>query len=301
MAEGIIFNIQKFCVNDGPGIRTTVFLKGCPLKCIWCHNPESQSAAAELFFDAGKCTLCRRCASRCSRDGHRFQEDTHLLDRSVCIACGQCAKNCPSGALESVGYPITPEAALEQVLRDKLFYETSGGGMTVSGGEPMHQFAFTLELLKQAKAAGLHTCMETCGFANPDRLREIAEFVDIFLFDYKETDPERHREFTGVSNESILQNLVMLDRMGAATILRCPIIPGYNDREGHFAGIAALAESLQNVQEINIEPYHPLGQSKSEAIGEEYALAGLSFPKEDLVKEWMDCVQANTRVPVRKA
>lgn len=299
--NGTIFNIQKFCVNDGPGIRTTVFLKGCPLRCIWCHNPESKKTAPEMFYNAQKCVKCGRCAKACDKVCHEFSDDVHLYDREKCAVCGKCAEVCPTEALETAGYEISVEDALRDVLKDKVFYDNSGGGMTVSGGEPMLQFDFTLSLMKAAKEAGLHTCMETCGYAPEERYLEIAPYVDIFLFDYKITDPEKHRECTGVTNELILSNLRMLDGAGSKIILRCPIIPTVNDTEEHLSAIAKLANSLSNVLEINIEPYHPLGSGKSEMLGREYALQGLGFPEEETVKGWIERVKRETGVLVRKA
>ncbi len=299
---GNVFNVQKFSINDGPGIRTTVFLKGCPLHCLWCHNPESHKATAELFYDSRKCVSCRACAAACTKGCHRFSDDgTHHYDRAACIACGRCANACMTEALKSVSTQRTVAEVMTEVLKDKPFYETSGGGMTVSGGEPMLQFEFTLALLRTAKEQGLHTCMETCGYADADQLRTVAPYVDLFLYDYKETDPDRHKAYTGVSNERILRNLHMLDDMGCRSVLRCPIIPTLNDREEHFAGIAALANSLKNVIEINVEPYHPLGSGKAAMLGREYALPDLTFPAEETVKSWIEQVASMTAVPVKKA
>jgi pyruvate formate lyase activating enzyme len=196
---------------------------------------------------------------------------------------------------------MSAEEVLKDVMRDKVFYDTSGGGITLSGGEPMAQFDFTYELLSLAKKEGLHTCMETCGFALTDQYEKIAPLVDIFLFDYKETDSKLHREYTGVPNEPILHNLKVLDSLGARTILRCPIIPTCNDRDEHFEGIARIANSLKNVIEINVEPYHPLGKGKSELLGRYYSLSDISFPKEETVKEWMEKISSKTSVPVKKA
>ena len=301
MKEGIVFNIQKFSINDGPGIRTNVFMKGCPLNCIWCHNPESKSAKTELFYDAKKCVGCQKCKAVCEHNGHSFENGIHVYDRSGCIACGECAENCLLDALEGVGEKKTVSEVMKEVMKDKLFYDNSGGGITLSGGEPMMQFEFTYELLKAAKEQGLHTCMETCGFAAAERYKAVADLVDIFLFDYKETDTEKHKEFTGVTNELILSNLKMLDDMGAKTVLRCPIIPTLNDREDHLVGIANTANSLKHVLEINIEPYHPLGQGKSEMLQKEYALSELTFPAEETVQSWMKLIQSKTQVEVKKA
>jgi len=301
MSSGTIFNIQKFCVNDGPGIRTTVFFKGCPLNCVWCHNPESKRAVPEVFYNASKCIKCGRCMAKCKKGCHDFSSGDHIYIRSECAVCGECCEYCPAEALEVAGYEITAEDAMKEVLKDKVFYDNSGGGMTLSGGEPMMQFDFALELMKTAKENGLHTCMETCGFADEEKYRQIAVYTDIFLFDYKITDPVSHKKYTGVSNDKILSNLFMLDDMGKNTILRCPIIPTINDTEKHLLAIAETANKLKNVLEVNIEPYHPLGSGKSEMLGRDYILKDLTFPEEETVKSWISKVQENTKVTVKKA
>ena len=219
---GRIFNIQRFSVNDGPGIRTTVFLKGCPLNCVWCHNPESKSEKTELFYNYEKCTSCRKCAAVCKNGCHLFEGEKHIFDRKKCTVCGKCADQCLTGALETVGYDRTADEVIAEVLKDKDFYDNSGGGMTLSGGEPLLQFDFTYELLKKAKENKLHTCIETCGFTEFYRLQKIAPLVDIFLYDYKETDAYRHKEFTGASNETIIKNLKLLDGIGAQIIYAVP-------------------------------------------------------------------------------
>lgn len=297
---GTIFNIQKFSINDGPGIRTTVFMKGCPLNCLWCHNPESKSRKTEIFFDARKCVGCRSCEV-CPYGCHVFTDTEHIFNREKCIACGKCAAECYTDALELVGTEKSVEEIIAEVMKDEAFYENSGGGMTLSGGEPMFQFDFTYELLKRAKENGLHTCIETCGFAKWEQYEKIADLVDIFLFDYKETDPGKHKEFTGVTNELILENLKKLDEKGCKTVLRCPIIPGLNDTDEHFTGIAKTANSLRNVLEINVEPYHPLGKGKSEMLGKEYFSDDLSFADDNAVKEWIEKISSQTEVTVKKA
>ena len=298
--EGTIFNIQKFCINDGPGIRTTIFMKGCPLNCLWCHNPESKAAYPEIFFDPRKCILCGKCLAVCERNGHHFADQKHSFDRTDCVRCGACAEACVTEALEMVGHTISVEEAIREVMKDEVFYKNSGGGMTLSGGEPMAQTKFTLALLTAAKEKGLHTCMETCGFAAWENYEKVLGLVDIFLFDYKLTDPQLHKQYTGVSNERILENLEKLDRAGAKTTLRCPIIPTVNDTQAHFAGIAGTANRLKNILEINIEPYHPLGSSKSAMLDKEYALGDMGFPENETVEQWIQSIQSMTAVAVKK-
>ncbi|MBE6767864.1 MAG: glycyl-radical enzyme activating protein [Ruminococcaceae bacterium] len=296
---GCVFDIQRFSLHDGPGIRTTVFLKGCPLQCRWCHNPESKRRSSELLFDQRKCLLCGACTATCPTHAHALGAKEHTVDRARCVGCGACAAVCPTGCLELVGTERTVDEVLREVMRDAVFYQNSGGGITLSGGEPLLQFDFTYSLLAAAKARGLHTCLETCGFADAEKLRRIAPLVDIFLYDYKESDRERHRAYTGVYNEQILANLAMLDETGCSIILRCPIIPTLNDRTEHLEAIARLAEKLYHVTEIHVEPYHALGVSKSARLGEESFRA--ETPDEETVTAWVAAIAAHTHVPVRKA
>lgn len=263
---GVIFNIQKFCTSDGPGIRTTVFLKGCPLKCVWCHNPESQSIKTDISYNAERCLNCGKCVARCPNHCHGIECGVHRYVRSDCKACQACVHpTCP--AMEAYGYEITPEAIIADVMKDAAFYQNSGGGLTLSGGEPLAQPEFCLSILKLAKEQGLHICMETCGFAKTEVLAEVAQYVDLFLFDYKETDSQKHKTFTGVDNALILQNLRFLNSIGKPIILRCPIIPTYNDTEEHFDGIAQIANDLKSIQRVELEPYHDFGLMKYKRLG----------------------------------
>ena len=228
------------------------------------------------------------------------EDGNRAFRRERCQRCGVCTEKCYAKALELIGREMTVAEVIAEVEKDKPFYETSGGGMTVSGGEPLFQFEFTLAVLQEAKRRGLHTCLETSGFAPFERLEQISPLVDLFLYDYKETDPARHQEYTGAPREVIVDNLIRLDQLGAKTILRCPIIPGLNARADHFAGIAAMANRLHHIFEINLMPYHPLGQSKSERIGKPAPMEDSTFPEAATVAAWEAAVAAATRVPVKK-
>lgn len=300
-SKAIVFNIQRFSINDGPGIRTTVFLKGCMLNCIWCHNPESKAPKPQLLLQQSRCIGCGECLSACEKGLHSFSEgEGHQIRREECEACGACADRCV-GALEISGKEMSVTEILREVEKDRVFYGNSGGGMTVSGGDPLFRPKFLLELLKEAKARGIHTCIETSGFGKWEDIQALIPYVDLFLWDVKECDSQRHREYTGVPNERILDNLHRLDEAGASVILRCPIIPGFNDRQEHFRFIGELAEQLSCVQRVDVEPYHPMGKSKSDSLGKPYPLAHLGFPPEEEVRGWMDAIAAGTSKPVQKA
>lgn len=296
---GLIFDIQKFCIHDGPGIRTTVFLKGCPLNCAWCHNPESKQLKSELLYTARICVSCGACVDACPEHAHGIENAAHTVDFSLCRACGRCTEVCPTGALALTGKEMTAEAVMEEVLRDRAFYEASGGGLTLSGGELFSQFDFALSLLTLAKEHGLHTCAETCGFAEAEKLRRLAPLVDLFLYDWKCTDPALHRQYTGADNQRILENLRVLNEIGASVVLRCPIIPDVNDNEGHFSGIAELASCLDCVTAVEIEPYHALGTDKAGRLGKEAPRFPVPTPTQ--IQEWLAEIQRKTDVPVRRA
>ena len=265
---GRIFDIQRFSVHDGPGIRTTVFMKGCPLRCLWCHNPEGISTSTHLSYTPNSCIGCAACTRVCPEDAHEIDSDgRHALKRDRCVVCGRCVEECFSGALELVGREVSVAQVMDEVLRDRDFYETSGGGLTLSGGEPLAQIAFTEALLARARGEKVHTAVETCGHASEDHVLRIRELVDLFLYDLKETDGRRHREYTGVSNARILGNLKALHDAGAKIVLRLPIVPGMNDREDHFEAIAALTDALPDLCGVEIMPYHKLGASKSDRMG----------------------------------
>ncbi|MHC5034072.1 MAG: glycyl-radical enzyme activating protein [Planctomycetota bacterium] len=285
--RGIIFDIQRFCIHDGPGIRTTVFLKGCPLRCAWCHNPEGVAPQPGLSFEPEKCIGCGYCLRVCPEAAHVLEDGRHILNRDLCAACGVCTEECYAGALERVGREVNVEEALATVLRDTPFYETSGGGMTVSGGEPLLQIEFTEALLTAAKDAGLHCCVETCGHADFSLLERILDSVDLFLYDVKDTDNQRHLDYTGVPNTQIIGNLRALVDRGAAVRLRLPIVPGLNDRPDHFQGVAELVSDLPGLLGVELMPYHRLGLGKLDRLGLKRQVPEPPAPDEALVDSWI--------------
>lgn len=264
---GTVFDVQHFSVSDGPGIRTTVFFKGCPLRCLWCHNPESLSPDPQPLLHAEKCVLCGRCAEVCPAHCHSVVGGEHYFESKNCTGCGACAAACLPHALQIAGKRVSAREVFREVYEDRYFYEASGGGMTLSGGEPLFQPEFAVALCTLAKENGLNVAVETSGFGRAEDFRTLCPLVDLFLFDYKCANSNKHKAFTGADNHRILENLDLLNGMGAKIILRCPIIPGKNDDEEHIRGIAGTARRYSGIVRIDLEPYHSLGVSKREGIG----------------------------------
>lgn len=261
-----VTKIQKFCTHDGPGIRTTVFFKGCPLRCQWCHNPETCHARHEFFFNQNQCILCGACEKTCPTGVHAFRDDAHTLLIDRCKRCMQCTEVCPTGALEKCQTLMTAEEILEEVLKDRAFYGKTGG-VTLSGGEPIFHGEETLRLLALCKQNNLHTALETCGYFSPNLLSSLVAYTDLFLWDVKDTCPERHKRYTGADMEPIVHNLLLADSMHANTILRCIMVKGINMDEQHYAGIAALYQKLKHCMGVELTPYHTYGDSKLMQLG----------------------------------
>lgn len=288
MEQGAIFDIQRCSLHDGPGIRTTIFLKGCPLRCIWCHNPESQKIDAQISYSSDKCANCLACVKTCPSKAHNLIDGIHVMDRGLCQACGNCAQVCYYGALKRIGDNYSFDQLVDICRKDISYYKHSGGGVTISGGEPMFQFKFLLGLLTRLKAENINTCVETCGYAEKDKYTRILPLVDTFLFDYKETNPERHKAFTGVDNVLILSNLDYLYNGGASIILRCPLVPGVNDDPEHLKGIAELSNKYPDLKGIEIMAFHDLGRDKNRNIGCEPKLADVKTASEEIKQIWLD-------------
>ncbi len=266
MTSGIITHIQRFSVHDGPGIRTTVFLKGCQMHCPWCHNPETRSPRPELQVFASRCIDCAACADRCARGGHEFAAGQHVFHRERCVGCGRCAEVCFAQSLVRVGETRTAEEVLKEVLMDRPFYQPAGG-VTLSGGEPLAQPDFTRAILELCRREGVHTAIES-NLAWPWLIvAPLVDLVDLFMVDIKIMDEWEHQDLTGVSNRQTLRNLCQLDAMGKPLVVRTPVIAGVNDRPEQIAAIADWLAELSNVRQYDLLPYHPLGTGKYEALG----------------------------------
>jgi len=280
---GRVFDIRHYSVHDGPGIRTTVFFKGCPLACWWCHNPEGRSPKPHLILVADRCLSCGDCLTACPHGAICREEGSIRTLSSVCQACGACVEVCPGDARQLAGRPMTVAAVMEEIEKDVVFYDESGGGVTFSGGEPLAQPHFLGAMLAACVARRIHTALDTCGLAKKDLLLDLSEKVDLFLYDLKLFDPIKHRKYAGVSNDAILENLEALAQRKKAVVIRFPIIPGINDGHEDIRRTTAFLSRL-GLLRIDLLPYHRIGVGKYPRVGIPYPLEGLEPPSPDHVR-----------------
>ena len=270
---GTVFNIQRYSIHDGPGIRTTVFLKGCPLRCFWCQNPESQAIRPEVFLDKSKCSLCGRCVAICPTGAASLLGESSTIDRSICVGCGKCAEVCPNEARRLIGRRMTVDEVMRQILKDVRFYENSGGGVTLSGGEPLAQPHFCFNILRKCKEEGFHTLLDTCGLAPWSNLREILIYTDLVLFDIKHMDPAKHIFGAGESNASILENAKRVAQLKPMRV-RIPLIPSFNDSPEDIIAIAGFVKSRLGISvDIDLLPYNDMAGKKYEMLDRPYTPA----------------------------
>ncbi len=285
MNTGVVFNLQRFSIHDGPGIRTTVFLKGCPLRCAWCHNPESQDSNPVISLIAERCIDCKTCEQTCPHEAAAsLSQNPAGRDVSLCTLCGACTETCPSGARTMVGQTYTVDALMNEIDKDRVFFEESGGGVTFSGGEPLapkRNADFVLACLEACKNRQYHRTVDTCGFAARDTVVAAALLTDLFLYDLKLMDDELHRKYVGVSNRPILDNLETLSQMGANVWIRIPLIPGVNDDERNLEATAAFVASLDQPYPIHVLPYHKVGSDKYRRLGTTYPMGDLEPPPKE--------------------
>ena len=278
--KGFIFNIMRYSIHDGPGLRTSIFFKGCSLSCTWCHNPEGISSAAQRIYRQYLCIGCGQCMDRCSQNALTLTPNGVVADETRCTQCLTCAQTCPAEAMEFIGKSMTVSEVLEEIKKDVPFYDESGGGVTFSGGEPLNQPLFLLEMLKACGELDLHRTVDTAGYADSKLLLKIAEQTDLFLYDLKHMDPLKHRLYTGVSNEKILCNLELLARQGAQITIRMPIVPGINDDEENIERLGAFLGRLPGIHKVHILPYHSVAQGKYRSLKTDFPLADVESPSQ---------------------
>nr|WP_295970818.1 glycyl-radical enzyme activating protein [uncultured Bacillus sp.] len=288
--KGIVFDIQRFSVHDGPGIRTIVFLKGCPLRCHWCSNPESQHKELQLMYIKRNCIGCKRCTEACPREALNFHPAFNV-DYKKCDLCGKCVDVCYSEALSLSGQYQTVEQIVDELKKDNIHYKKSGGGITLSGGEPLSQPEFAVKLLQACKGKGWHTAIETTAFTSQYVLELVLPWLDLVLLDIKHIDNKKHQEFVGASNEMILSNARYIGQSGVSMIIRVPVIPGFNDQTDDIKDIVTFAKSIKGVKEIHLLPYHRLGENKYEYLNYDNRMKGTVPPTKEKMQSLKNVVE----------
>ena len=291
--KGKVYDIQRFAIHDGPGIRTLVFMKGCPLECLWCSTPQTQRSSPDLLYIEVNCKKCLRCVDVCPEEAIVFSDKEKIeIDRKICNICGQCVNICPNQALKIVGDQKTVEQLFQEVMKDSNFYRRSDGGVTIGGGEATMQPEFVAALLKKCKEIYVHTAMETCGYVKWEQLEKILEHIDLLYFDIKHMDSRIHEEITGVSNELILENVRKASEM-RPIIIRIPLIPGLNDSEENLLKTAKFASELgENLLRIELLPYHKFGTGTYEQLGREYKLKHIEPPSEEYMNNLKKVIES---------
>ncbi len=280
--KAYVSDIKRFSVHDGDGIRTTIFFKGCPLKCIWCHNPESIAAKPQIAYFKNKCINCGHCQDVCSNNAHTIKEGLHSFNFDLCVACGKCVDNCLGAAMVYYGKEYSTDELLEIILKDKDFYDNSNGGVTLSGGECLIHTEFCLELLKKIKAHNIHVAIDTCGYIDSNVFEKIKPYVDLFIYDIKAIDEDLHIKCTGKSNKLILKNIKIIDGYNIPIYVRIPFVPGFNDKE--IDKIAKFLKPLKNIDRVEVLPFHNYSASRYEALNMQNTLPNI-IPSDNDIKE----------------
>jgi pyruvate formate lyase activating enzyme len=292
MKDGMIFDIQKYAIHDGPGIRTTVFFKGCPLRCWWCQNPEGQDLKPELIYRKSRCIDCGECVKNCPQEAISLGAEHVSINRENCVLCDNCSRVCPSDALSIAGKQMSVKEILEEIEKDMTFFNESGGGVTFSGGEPLLQHDFLNALLIECKERDIHTIVQTCGFAPYKIIDRVRDNVDLFLYDIKIMDDRKHRKYTGASNGHILENLKKLAENGSSIVISFPIIPSINDDDENVTRIAQFIQPLPNIERVNLLPYHRAGIEKYKNLGKPYKLDRIQPPSNQRIKSIKEKIES---------
>ena len=288
---GFIFDIKKYAIHDGPGIRTTVFFKGCPLQCQWCQNPESWKQEPELGLRTGRCVRCGQCVKVCRAGAAKLNNGQPSTDANKCKLCGECVDTCTAGAREIIGQKISVGEVMAEIEKDTIFYEQSNGGVTFSGGEPLMQPVFLLALLKQCKTNEIHSAVDTSCYAEPQIIEKAAVTTDLFLCDIKHMDSDKHKSFTGVKNNLILDNIKLISRTGKEMIIRIPVIPGFNDDKANIEATAEFTSTLSNINRIDILPYNRGGTEKSTRLSADLKLMQAETPNDDIISSIVEILE----------